>query len=116
MTTNTTDSRESFSEKLWNLEIGSMTKKDGERILRYLDTNTINTIMQLADAYAHQREVGAKVDGIKGSLNRLNKAIFFSTTQPDGQFVKDCILAELDMAENERLAQLTTQHNKTEEK
>lgn len=48
----------------------------------------------------------ALIDGRKAMGERLNKAIFFSTTQPKGQFVKDCILAELNSAEEDRLASL----------
>lgn len=33
---------------------------------------------------------------VRGTLNRLNKKLFFSTVSPDDQYIKDCIFEELD--------------------
>lgn len=33
-------------DKLWNLPVGTIAKTDGERIIKYLDTNTLNTLLK----------------------------------------------------------------------
>jgi hypothetical protein len=42
----------------------------------------------------------AEVYFAKGVLNDLNQKLFFSTTQPDSQFVKDAIIEALEKLEH----------------
>jgi hypothetical protein len=65
------------------------------------------------EAHTAAQVAAADVDARKAMGARLNQAIFYSTTQPDGQFVKDCILAELNSAEKDKLAHLTTEPQET---
>lgn len=69
-----------------------------------IDGNDLDILMYLIKQYGIQER--------KAMGARLNQKLFFSTTQPDGQFVKDCIIEELNQAEDERLTALKAKGEK----
>lgn len=58
-------------DKLWNMEIGYITKTDGEKLIHYLATETIDRIC----AIITQQTTAARIDEIDWCRNEVENDI-----------------------------------------